>query len=81
MDQPGLLVVVRRGATERFRLLQETFAQESLTVLWDRRGAVRRRAQQPVATERRRHDRRRQPDVWTGDGFIIVSTRTLAAGT
>jgi hypothetical protein len=70
---PELLLIVRRGATERFRLLTEMFAEDPVCVLWDRRGGDRRRHAQPVGVERRQGERRTQPP-WLGgtvDWMII----------
>ena len=37
-DTAELLVIVRPGADERFRLLEETFTGLPVRVMWDRRG-------------------------------------------
>jgi len=58
-----MLLVVRRSAIERFRLLQQLCAGEPIEIIWDRRQAERR-GQRPrtVAIERRRGDRREVED-------------------
>lgn len=67
-----LLTIVRRGASERFCLLQQEFAGEPVSVTWDRRMAERRRTQSS-STEHRQHDRRRPPPTsWTTLDFLIV---------
>ncbi len=67
-----LLTIVRRGASERFCLLQQEFAGEPVSVMWDRRTIERRQTQSGV-TEHRQHDRRRLPPTsWTTLDFLIV---------
>ena len=46
------LIIIRRGATERFRLLQGVFAREPVEILWDRRVRQRRQRRAPTAMER-----------------------------
>jgi hypothetical protein len=52
-----ILVVVRRGAAERFIQLQESFRGTATRVIWDRRRAERRRP-----PRRSRVNRRRAPE-------------------
>lgn len=68
-----VLMVVRRGADERFRFLQEAFAHEPVTIIWDRRAAERRRgASRWPEGERRFQERRRPPPAtWTALHFVV----------
>ena len=67
------LVIVRRGASERFQILQETFAGEPVELTWDRRVGQRRQSRYPITTERRRSDRRGLPPVtWTALDFVVA---------
>ena len=68
------LVIVRRGAVERFRVLQETFAEEPVEIMWDRRAGDRRQRRSPPTTDRRRRERRGPPPVtWTALDFVMLS--------
>ena len=68
-------VIVRRGAAERFRVLQEMFAGEPVAILWDRRAGERRQYRAPLTTDRRRTDRRAPPPVtWATLDFVMVPT-------
>jgi hypothetical protein len=71
------LVVVRRGETETFRLLQERLEARGLArVVWDRRGSDRRRRGDQVAGDRRRADRRAPaPVTWAGLGYAVAEWR------
>jgi len=75
------LIIVRRGDTERFRFLQETYrSRPSVHVMWDRRLGDRRREEQSVPVERRRTDRRSAPpSTWEKMGFIYVEERERRA--
>jgi hypothetical protein len=53
-----MLMIVRRGATERFRILQALCAGGPIEILWDRRVADRRQAGDATSVERRQRDRR-----------------------
>ena len=68
------LVIVRRGETERFRFLQDTYrSRMSAHVIWDRRSGDRRQREEPVTEDRRRGDRRgRPPATWRTMGFVFV---------
>ncbi len=67
-------VIVRRGASERFQILQETFAGEPVELIRDRRLGERRQiGGDPITTERRRSDRRGLPPItWTALDFVVV---------
>lgn len=69
----AVLMVVRRGAAERFRFLQEAFAHEPVTITWDRRVAERRHSPSPwPGRELRLGDRRRPPPAsWTALQFVV----------
>ena len=69
------LMVVRRGQTERYRSLQQTFGHAPIdaTVIWDRRLQDRRRYLTTADDERRHRDRRAPlPSTWTSLDFIVV---------
>ena len=68
--------IVRRGSTERFRALQETFGEPpiSATITWDRRQGDRRRRAQRAASDRRRAERRGQePSSWSALDFLVTA--------
>lgn len=67
-----LLVIVRRGATERFELLRQELAEETVRVVWDRRVGDRRRGT-TIPDDRRRSERRgRSSATWNTLDFTIV---------
>ena len=67
-----LLVIVRRGATERFELLEQELAEEAVRVVWDRRVGERRRGT-TIPDDRRRNERRGTPSgTWSTLDFTIV---------
>jgi hypothetical protein len=71
------VVIVRRGETRLFQELQSSLDRwpEGTTVMWDRRQGDRRIALQEVTIERRRRQRRTEPDsMWYTHGFIVVET-------
>jgi len=70
-------VIVRRGETETFRLLDQRLGKPGLAlVVWDRRRRERRSAPRPREPERRRRERRGpQPVTWRGLGYVVVSPR------
>jgi hypothetical protein len=74
--------VVRRGETEIYQTLQQTFAEELdlMEVLWDRRVAERRAKRQGgVEPERRQGERRRSlPPTWATLGFVIARVQAEA---
>ena len=72
-DEPGVLAIVRRGAREQFRLLEEAFAGRPARVMWDRR-LSEWRAQAPSAPiESAQGERRAQPaSSWDALGCVIV---------
>ena len=61
-EEASLLMIVRRGATDRFRLLQESFVREPVQILWDRREGERRQSRHPGQVVERRSENRRQAD-------------------
>jgi hypothetical protein len=69
------VVVVRRGETRLFQELQSSLDRwpEGTAVVWDRRHADRRTVVQEVSIERRRRQRRAEPDsMWYSHGFVVV---------
>jgi len=67
-----LLVIVRRGETERYELLQQELAEETVRVVWDRRVGERRRGT-TIPDDRRRSERRgKPPATWSTLDFTIV---------
>jgi hypothetical protein len=52
-----LLIIVRRGQTERFELVKGAFGQTA-EIIWDRRLAERRRPENETDVDRRRGERR-----------------------
>jgi hypothetical protein len=67
-----LLVIVRRGATERFALLERELAEDTVRIVWDRRVRDRRRGGAP-RDERRQGERRSgPPSSWSTLDFTIV---------
>jgi hypothetical protein len=77
MRAPRRLIVVRRGETGIFQALQESLDRwpEGTQVIWDRRVRDRRAAIRPITMERRRNQRRIEPDaMWYTHGFIVVET-------
>lgn len=67
-----LLVIVRRGETERFEVLRQELADEAVRVVWDRR-VGERRGGVAVPEDRRRSERRgRPPTTWNTLDFTIV---------
>jgi hypothetical protein len=78
MRETRRLIVVRRGETGIFQALQESLDRwpEGTRVVWDRRIRDRRAALRPVTLERRRAQRRSEPDsMWHTHGFIVVEVR------
>ena len=72
-DTKGLLVIVRRGATERFEFLNTRLAGEPVRISWDRRIADRRQTKHRMTVERRQGDRRGPPPLtWSAGGFVIA---------
>jgi hypothetical protein len=53
-----VLIVVRRGATDRFQFLKEQFAAEPVEVIWDRRVTERRQRARSATVDRRSRERR-----------------------
>jgi hypothetical protein len=72
LPQVPLLVIVRRGATDRFALLERELAEDTVRVVWDRRVGERRRGVD-VRDERRRGERRNgASSSWTTLDFTII---------
>jgi hypothetical protein len=70
------VIVVRRGAMDRFAAMHAAFIHDGVDVRWDRRVAERRaRAQgSPGGSDRRRLDRRGPvPPSWTLLDFVVVA--------
>ena len=68
-------MVVRRGQTDRYRSLRETFGCPPIdaSVIWDRREIDRRARAASTETERRRRDRRgATPSTWSALDFLVV---------
>lgn len=55
--RPVLLVIVRRGRTDMYRFLQQTFAEQPVYITWDRREGEPRHGKR-VPGDRRREARR-----------------------
>lgn len=75
------LIVVRRGETDLFRVLQERFAfgAAPAQVIWDRRVRDRRVIIREDVIERRGADRRGSaPSTWTSHGFVMARPRPVA---
>lgn len=72
---PPCLVVVRRGERDLYERLV-TIARASVTVVWDRRLADRRKTASTAAPDRRRQDRRQSPSSTWGQGFLVVQFET-----
>lgn len=72
-SETRLLVIVRRGATERFESLNTRLAGEPVQISWDRRVVNRRQTRQRMRIERRQGDRRGPPPLtWPAGGFVIT---------
>jgi len=75
--RPRYIVIVRRGETRLYEELQTNLDRwpEGTTVIWDRRERDRRVITQDVTIERRRRQRRAEPDsMWYTHGFVVVET-------
>jgi len=69
------VLVVRRGATRRYRALKARGKKLALTVVWDRRQRERRKStgQKGRADERRRAERRQPlPFSWEVADFLLA---------
>jgi hypothetical protein len=66
-------VIVRRGATDRFALLERELAEETVRVVWDRRVHERRQDGRPSAERRRSERRRTASSSWSTLDFTIVA--------
>jgi hypothetical protein len=79
LDYPaGMLVIVRRGESGRFRALETTFHEDpKVTICWDRRQAARRHERtrlRGTPDRRRLQDRRGPPPVtWSALDFLVTT--------
>lgn len=72
-NETRILLIVRRGATERFEFLNTRLSGEPVRISWDRRIADRRQTKQRMRVERRQGDRRGPPPLtWPSGGFVIT---------
>jgi len=72
--QEPITIVVRRGALKRFESLKRATADLPVELTWDRRLGERRRTTGDPAHERRRAERRRQPQfTWDLADFVVVA--------
>ena len=79
-DAAELLIVVRPGADERFRLLEETFTGLPVRVMWDRRqGERRNRSRAHGAPDERRQAERRGRAQVIGHALDWVIVREPAS--
>ena len=70
---PVIALIVRRGASGRFRKLKEKTETLPVKVQWDRREHERRTAAGTVDQNRRKADRRRTPPfTWDVGDFVVV---------
>src|SRR5436309_11712088 len=70
---PVIALIVRRGASGRFRKLKEKTATLPVKIQWDRREHERRRASGTIDDNRRKADRRRTPPfTWDVGDFVVV---------
>ena len=76
-SETRLLVIVRRGATERFESLNTRLAGEPVQISWDRRVVNRRQTRQRMRIERRQGDRRGPPPLtWSAGGSSSRDSRS-----
>ena len=71
------VMTVRRGQTDRYRSLEETFGRDPIgaTIAWDRRDHDRRARGHSIDDERRRRERRGPlPSTWNALDFLVVGT-------
>jgi hypothetical protein len=71
------VVIVRRGETQLYQELLNSLDRwpEGTTVMWDRRERERRVISQGVTIDRRRRQRRSEPDsMWYTHGFVVIET-------
>lgn len=69
---PACLVIVPRGEDDLFARMTG-IVRDGVPVIWDRRHGERRTTSEPIATDRRRQDRRQQPTPMTS-GILVVPT-------
>ena len=79
-DAMSLLIIVRRGQTERFERVTRTLGRTA-EVIWDRRVAERRRPDTLAAVDRRRRERRLavKPAVLPATGQAEIRTSVGSA--
>jgi hypothetical protein len=76
----GLLIIVRRGATEWLEHRSARLGGEEVRIRFDLRVAERRQKTQRPEIERRRGDRRRPPPLtWPTGGFVVARVPTDSA--
>jgi hypothetical protein len=68
---PSYLVVVRRGEDDLFARIS-AIVKDGVPVIWDRRHAERRTADQAVVSDRRRLDRRQRSDTSVMPSLQVV---------
>ena len=69
----AIQIVVRRGALRRFDSLKRATAELPVTLTWDRRLAERRSPEGSATDERRKGDRRQNPQfTWELADFVVV---------
>jgi hypothetical protein len=77
-----LEIVVRRGASRRFKALKKQTSELPVVVSWDRRQEDRRAGSNPsmqVPRDRRANDRRQKPPfTWELADFVVVSPMNVA---
>lgn len=76
-------MIVRRGETQLYQELLNGLDRwpEGTTVMWDRREHERRVISQEVTIERRRRQRRSEPEsMWYTHGFIVIETTEPVEG-
>ena len=67
-----ILLIVRKGAQQRFDALRQKTAQLQVKVVWDRRERARRVQEASAPQERRRSDRRtNEPYTWETADFLV----------
>jgi hypothetical protein len=75
-----LLMIVRQGATDSYRYLLQTFADQPVYILWDRCVGDRRREPSPSVLDPRRDDGRDAASPLSLESlpFVAVTARRTA---
>jgi hypothetical protein len=78
MAQDPILLIVRRGAKERFATLQRKTSHLDVKVIWDRRVETRRQGPRDLRDDQRSADRRsKAPQSWQlADFAVSVPSKT-----